>query len=104
MEAEYYTGYPITITADRYNGTYSGHAYTAWWASVDQVPTEIEGDDATCRNFWDDVRSGKRIAPVYAGGATAMLAEEALDKKLETITAYWDPIFEKWVDEQGTEK
>lgn len=86
MEAQYYTGYPITITADRYNGIYSGHAYIAWWATVDQVPTEIGEDDVTCQNFWDDVRSGKRSVPVYAGGATANLAEDALDKKLETIT------------------
>ena len=97
-------GYPITITEDRYNGTYSGFAYTAWWASVDQVPTEINEDDVTCRNFWDDVRSGKRIAPVYAGGATAALAEDALYKKLETITAYWNPIVEKWVDEQESKQ
>ena len=54
--------YPLTITQDRYGGVYASHMspkreiekcrYTAWNLTVDKVPTEIEQDDVTCRNFW----------------------------------------------------
>lgn len=53
---------PLTITEDRYSGVYASFMnpkkrpeeckYTAWNLSVEKVPTEIEQDDVTCRNFW----------------------------------------------------
>lgn len=52
----------LTVVDDRYNGVYNSFMepkkspeeckYTAWDLSIDEVPTEIEQDDVTCRNFW----------------------------------------------------
>lgn len=44
--------YPLTITADRYSGAYSGGRYTAWNLCAEDVPEGIEGDDVDCHNFW----------------------------------------------------
>lgn len=46
--------YPLTITADRYRGTYSGGAYIAWNLAADEVPEGIYGDDCGCYEFWLD--------------------------------------------------
>lgn len=46
--------YPITIIADRYNGTYSGGKWTAWNQDFYDIPKEIDGDDVTCFEFWND--------------------------------------------------
>lgn len=53
---------PLTVTQDRYSGVFASYMspereiencrYTAWNLTVDEVPTEIEQDDVTCRNFW----------------------------------------------------
>lgn len=44
--------YPLTIVSDRYSGTYSGGAYTAWNLYDGCVPSEISEDDVTCCGFW----------------------------------------------------
>lgn len=44
--------YPLTITADRYTGVYSGGAYIAWNLDADEVPDDIYSDDCGCHNFW----------------------------------------------------
>ena len=44
--------YPLTITADRYIGAYSGGRYTAWNLLAEDVPDGIEADDVDCHNFW----------------------------------------------------
>jgi len=44
--------YPLTIIKDRYNGVYSGGAYTAWNLDPDDVPRLVHGDDMTCMDFW----------------------------------------------------
>ena len=44
--------YPLTIINDRYSGVYSGAKYTAWNLDCEDVPTEINGDDIVCNNFW----------------------------------------------------
>ena len=44
--------YPLTIIADRYNGTYSGGQYTAWNLIAEDIPPEVDGDDVDCYEFW----------------------------------------------------
>lgn len=44
--------YPLTVVADRYNGTYSGGAFTAWNHRYHEIPLDIDCDDLTCRDFW----------------------------------------------------
>ena len=44
--------YPLTITADRYSGAYSGGRYTAWNLCAEDVPEGIEADDCGCYDFW----------------------------------------------------
>ena len=46
--------YPLTITADRYTGTYSGGQFIAWNLDADEVPEEIYYDDCGCHEFWRD--------------------------------------------------
>lgn len=48
--------YPLTIVADRYGGSYSGGAYTAWNLEPWEVPGEIGCGDLICCAFWDDNR------------------------------------------------
>lgn len=44
--------YPLTITADRYSGTYSGGAYTAWNLDANEIPEDIYFDDYGWLDFW----------------------------------------------------
>ena len=44
--------YPLTITADRYSGTYSGSNFIAWNLDADEVPDDIYSDDCGCYSFW----------------------------------------------------
>lgn len=44
--------YPLTITADRYSGTYSGGNFIAWNLDADEVPDGIYFDDCGCHEFW----------------------------------------------------
>lgn len=44
--------YPLTITSDRYTGTYSDGNYTAWNLEPSEVPEAIFGDDCDCHSFW----------------------------------------------------
>lgn len=48
------TIYPLTITADRYTGAYSGGNFIAWNLDADEVPEEIYSDDCGCYEFWRD--------------------------------------------------
>lgn len=45
--------YPCTIVNDRYNGIYSGGKWTAWNLDAENVPSEINGGDMACLNFWE---------------------------------------------------
>ena len=47
--------YPVTITMDRYGGTYSGGSWLAFNTDVCGVPTECFADDLTCAMFWREV-------------------------------------------------
>lgn len=66
--------YPLVIVCDRYNGTYSGGAYTAWNHYVDEIPHEIEGDDVECMGFWWGDASEK-----YTVGKGATIEEAVAD-------------------------
>lgn len=44
--------YPLTITADRYTGAYSGGNFIAWNLDADEVPEGIYSDDCGCHEFW----------------------------------------------------
>ena len=46
--------YPLTITADRYSGAYSGGRFIAWNLDADEVPEDIYSDDCGCHIFWAD--------------------------------------------------
>lgn len=70
-----YETYPLTIVADRYNGAYSGGAYTAWNCEPHDIPFDIFGDDVTCAQYWDYVRAEK-LSFVGVGGSPR---EAALD-------------------------
>lgn len=46
--------YPLTITADRYNGTYSGGQFVAWNLDACDVPIDPFCGDVICMDFWDN--------------------------------------------------
>lgn len=52
--AKHWNGYPCTIIADRYGGTYSGASWTAWPLDEDAIPSEQGNDDMTCMGFWHE--------------------------------------------------
>ncbi len=45
--------WPLTVTADRYGGVYSGGAYLAWNCCPWEVPQEAFGDDLICGWYWN---------------------------------------------------
>ena len=45
--------YPLVIVRDRYSGSYSYGAYTAWNMFFDDIPQDIDGDDVSCYCFWN---------------------------------------------------
>lgn len=68
----------IEIEDDRYSGTYSGHGFTAWPGIR---PTDIDGGDTECMEFWDQWRD----KALYGGGNTAQEAFRDLIQKMETL-------------------
>lgn len=44
--------YPLTVTMDRYTGSYSGGKWTAWNLEPSEIPVEVFEDDVSCGNFW----------------------------------------------------
>ena len=78
--------YPLTITVDRYNGTYSNGKYTAWNCEPCEVPTEISDGDDVCFDFWLNV--DKNDIPTFGVGnsineAVKHLQDKILDKALK---------------------
>lgn len=45
--------YPLTITKDRYRGTYSHGEYLAWNLDIWEIPSDPFEDDVTCMMFWE---------------------------------------------------
>lgn len=44
--------YPLTITLDRYTGSYSGGKWTAWNCEPSEIPEGPFEDDVGCCCFW----------------------------------------------------
>lgn len=70
--------YPLTITMDRYGGSYSRGEYLAWRLDAREVPEEPFMDDVTCEQFWDTYQGPVGI------GDTPELAVDDLKKSLLT--------------------
>lgn len=49
--------YPLTITLDRYTGSYSGGKWTAWNCEPGEIPEGPFEDDVGCAYFWADNRT-----------------------------------------------
>lgn len=69
--------YPLTIVADRYNGTYSGGKFTAWNKDVYDIPESIDSDDLSCSGFW------RRYRGLVGKGPTPNEAVKDLWRKME---------------------
>jgi hypothetical protein len=46
--------YPLTVTKDRYYGTYSGAYWTAWNCAPYMIPEAPFSDDVSCYEFWSN--------------------------------------------------
>ena len=68
--------YPVTVIADRYNGCYSGAAFTAWPLIYTNMPLGPDADDVNCGAFWNE--ADKRLIGL---GATPQEAFDDLTKK-----------------------
>ena len=67
--------YPLVIIKDRYTGTYSRGKYTAWNIYYEEIPFDIEGEDAVCRNFW----YAQEDNPTYIVGKGDTVSEALAD-------------------------
>ena len=65
----YQTIYPLTITKDRYSGTYSGGYFTAWNLDPDQIPYEITCDDTSASVVFSLIKRGQ-LDLTYGVGST----------------------------------
>ena len=61
--------YPLTITADRYTGTYSGGQFIAWNLDFYEIPMDIALSDVCCMEFWDNEENQKKY--IVGKGRTA---------------------------------
>ena len=67
--------YPLVIVKDRYTGTYSRGKYTAWNVYFNEIPSEIDDEDAVCRNFW----YAQEDNPTYIVGKGNTVSEALAD-------------------------
>lgn len=88
--------YPLTITMDRYNGTYSKGKYLAWRLDVLEVPQEPFSDDVTCMKFWEEYKDPVGIGdtPDYA---IENLKTKLMHKAIKLQREYGGPL-NGWVD------
>jgi hypothetical protein len=70
--------YPCTIFADRYGGTYSGGAWTAWNLEPKDIPADASGSDNDCADFWDE-----NTEPVGFGNTPAEALADLIKKLKE---------------------
>lgn len=86
-----FTVWPLTITADRYGGTYSGAGYHAWELYPWDVPREAFGDDGTCMDFWGFTAKGKGSEKagryVVGLGSTPDEAFRDLERQLKAVSS-----------------
>lgn len=57
--------YPLTIITDRYSGVYSGAKYLAINRNYDEIPLEIDGNDVTCMEWWDEFYQNPNMENTY---------------------------------------
>lgn len=82
---------PITVTKDRYNGTYirchldRDGKFTAWHCEEDQVPDAPFRDDTTASNFWAWV---KDVGFVVGVGNTEEKSKADLLREIELQRDY----------------
>lgn len=74
------TLYPLTVTADRYSGTYSGAPWLAFPEEPGDVPADVFGEDGECAMFWSAYKY-----PV-GKGSTPQEANEDLVKQITEIS------------------
>ena len=60
-------GYPCTIIKDRYGGSYSRAAWTAWPCDPDDLPLGPLDEDPECEKFWHTLRRQKALVLVGLG-------------------------------------
>lgn len=72
----------ITVINDRYCGTYSGAAFTAWDCSFEEIPSAISGNDDECDNFWAWHRANQGRVAVGIGESEEAAKTDLL-RKLE---------------------
>ena len=71
--------WPLTIIADRYQGTYSGGKYLAFNLAHDEIPEYIHGGDCDEMEFWESELEAKYI---IGKGNTPQEALNDLGKKV----------------------
>lgn len=76
--------YPLTVFADRYEGTYSGAEYLAIQADPGEIPEEISGSDPDCACFWSSQKKKRRLKiksdpVIYAALGKGHTVNEAID-------------------------
>lgn len=70
--------YPITIICDRYGGSFSGGAFTAWNLDYDCIPSAVNAGDIEHSSFFLDDKNDYIIGI----GSTPSKALKDLAKKL----------------------
>ena len=85
--------YPVTIIRDRYNGVYSKFSYIAFYADLDWLCSQYEGycgDDASCREWWVNVRREQyRINGAFIGGGSSPTL--ALNDLFNNMKSFYKP-------------
>ena len=74
--------YPLTVTADRYSGAYSGGKFTAWNLEPSEIPDGVFSDDVGCWDFWEtnNIVCGKGDTIEEAIGNLYMALKETHDE------------------------
>jgi hypothetical protein len=72
--------WPVTITPDRYGGTYSGGVWLAFPLNPSAVPDGPFGSDVFANDWWSDIGD-----PPIGRGATPDGAYDDLGRRLEAI-------------------
>ena len=65
--------YPLTITADRFGGTYSGGRYLAFPLEPRDMPEGASAEDVACAMFWSRYRE-----PVGRGNTPGAALQDLL--------------------------
>jgi hypothetical protein len=58
--------YPVTMIRTRYGGIYEGGEWAAFPIRFDDIPPEVDGDDAACATWWADFAYAVGVGRRYA--------------------------------------